>query len=201
MDKIRKYDQHPAIGYKELHQLRQYVKGTKGFIAGGCFKNIFQKQKVRDIDIFFDCEEDFNQALRKYQKSKKYKRVYENETCVGFLNKETKVMVELVRSLYLPCEDTLDRFDFTIVKAAYILPKGKEEYQFVYHAKFFEHLLLGMLVLDEHIEKPVATFNRTLKYAKYGFGLCLESKQILTKEIIERGDITQLTNDLYFGFD
>lgn len=196
-----KYTHHPAGSYKQLHQLRQYVKGTKGFIAGGCFKNIFLNQPIRDIDVFFDCVEDFDQAVKKYAKDKKYKKIYENDNCIGYRNKETKVTVELVRSLLVSCESTLDRFDFTIVKAAYILPKGKEEYQFVYHPKFFEHLMLGKLVIDEHIEKPVATFNRALKYAKYGFGLCLESKQVLTKEVIERGDVSQLTNDLYFGFD
>jgi len=200
MDK-QNYNSQAAIGYRELHQLRQYVKGTKGFIAGGCFKNIFQKQVVRDIDIFFDCEDDFNQAVKKYNKKKEYKKIYENDNCIGYRNIKTKTSVELIRSIYSPVEETLNRFDFTVVKAAYILPKGQEEYKFVYHPKFFEHLLLGKLVIDDHIEKPVATFNRALKYAKYGFGLCLESKQILTKEIIERGDVTQLSNDLYFGFD
>lgn len=197
----KKYSRHPAIGYKDLHQLRQYVKGIRGAIAGGCFKNIFQQQKVRDVDIFFENEKDFNHALKKYSKNTSYKRIYDNENCVGFKHKETKVMVELVRSLYLSCEDTLDKFDFTIVKAAYYLPKGKDIYEFVYHPDFFEHLLLQKLVIDDHIEKPVSTFNRALKYSKYGFGLCLESKQKLTLEIINRGDVTQLSNDLYFGFD
>ena len=35
------------------------MMGHKGYIAGGCFKNIFNGEKIKDIDIFFDDEEEF----------------------------------------------------------------------------------------------------------------------------------------------
>lgn len=35
-----------------LNWLDYYMVGHKGFIAGGCFKNIFCNEKVKDIDIF-----------------------------------------------------------------------------------------------------------------------------------------------------
>ena len=35
-----------------LRFLGQYMQGHKGFIAGGCFKNILSREKVKDVDIF-----------------------------------------------------------------------------------------------------------------------------------------------------
>lgn len=37
--------------------------GHKGFIVGGCFKNIFNHEKVKDIDIFFEKQTDFDDAV------------------------------------------------------------------------------------------------------------------------------------------
>lgn len=39
-----------------LNWLDEYMTGHKGFICGGCFKNIFNKEKVKDLDIFFENE-------------------------------------------------------------------------------------------------------------------------------------------------
>lgn len=37
-----------------LNWLDEYMAGHKGFISGGCFKNIFNKENVKDLDIFFE---------------------------------------------------------------------------------------------------------------------------------------------------
>lgn len=56
------------IGYREnfwmLNWLDEYMTGHKGFICGGCFKNIFNKEKVKDLDIFFENESDFDDAVQ-----------------------------------------------------------------------------------------------------------------------------------------
>lgn len=36
-----------------LNWLDEFMIGHHGFICGGCFKNIFNKEKVKDLDIFF----------------------------------------------------------------------------------------------------------------------------------------------------
>ena len=36
-----------------LNWLNDYLVGHTGFTCGGCFKNIFNKEKVKDLDIFF----------------------------------------------------------------------------------------------------------------------------------------------------
>ena len=45
-----------------LNWLDEYMIGHKGFICGGCFKNIFSKEKVKDLDIFFEKEWGKNPA-------------------------------------------------------------------------------------------------------------------------------------------
>jgi hypothetical protein len=44
----------------KCRKLDPYMSNHKGFIAGGCFKDIFSNKKFRDIDIFFETNEDFN---------------------------------------------------------------------------------------------------------------------------------------------
>ena len=47
----------------QIRWLDKYMEGHKGFIAGGCFKNILSGEKVKDIDIFFESESDFQEAI------------------------------------------------------------------------------------------------------------------------------------------
>lgn len=47
----------------QIRWLDKYMEGHKGFIASGCFKNILSGEKVKDIDIFFESESDFQEAV------------------------------------------------------------------------------------------------------------------------------------------
>lgn len=58
-------DEFIIRGLENLSKLRildTYLIGHKGFIAGGCFKNIFNNERTKDIDIFFRNSLDFNSA-------------------------------------------------------------------------------------------------------------------------------------------
>ena len=44
------------------------------FIAGGCFKNILFGERVKDIDIFFESESDFQEAVDLFNDKKTPKR-------------------------------------------------------------------------------------------------------------------------------
>lgn len=37
----------------KIRRLDKYMTNHKGYIAGGCFKNIFTDTKIKDLDIFF----------------------------------------------------------------------------------------------------------------------------------------------------
>lgn len=68
----------------QIRWLDKYMEGHKGFIAGGCFKNILSGEKVKDIDIFFESEDDFNaneikDRVLKYVYNIKQERSYNND--------------------------------------------------------------------------------------------------------------------------
>lgn len=186
----------------KCRKLDPYMSNHKGFIAGGCFKDVFQNKKFRDIDIFFETAEDFNDALNFYKGNEDYSFVYENNNAVCFSNKNTKKKIELVRSRFAKVEDMLKSFDFTIVKFAYYKETDGEsvEWKYMYHPNFFEDLTNKKLVIDESSSFPVNTFERSYKYRKYGFGMCRETKQKLI-QLLQGVNVDDLGRDLYFGFD
>jgi hypothetical protein len=177
-----------------LGTLNIYLKGIDGYIAGGCFRSIFEGGVPRDIDIFFRGIADFNQAENVYQKE--WKKIYENESAVGFYRKGW-CRVDLVRSVFGPPEEVLNLFDFSITKFA------MDKAEVVYADTYWRDLYLKRLVCDFDIPKPISTFNRTQKYAKYGYFMCRETKVKLLNAI--RADdsryLENLDKSLYWGWD
>lgn len=57
----------------QIRWLDKYMEGHKGFIAGGCFKNILSEEKVKDIDVFFESESDFQEAVNLFNDEKHQK--------------------------------------------------------------------------------------------------------------------------------
>ena len=142
------------------------MEGHKGFIAGGCFKNILSGERVKDIDIFFESEDDFQEAVdlfndEKHQKEG-WKFKYRNEKVCAFQKEGEKAWIEFIESEFGKPEEILRSFDFTVAKMAYYKePKYEEkeddyfpfssasivayEYKLLYHEKFFEHLHMKRL--------------------------------------------------------
>lgn len=180
-----------------------FMTGHKGFIAGGCFKNIFSDQKIKDVDIFFESEGDWNEALNYYKsQTEDFSFVYENENATGFKHIKSKQKLEIIKSRFGKPDELIRDFDFTIAKFAYYKDKSNDdvEYKFIYHPDFFEHLTLKKLVMDESSLFPVNTFERSYKYQKYGFGMCRETKQKLLK-LLQGANVEDVESSLYFGFD
>ena len=50
--------------YRKIKILDKFLQGHKGFVAGGCFKNILNNEHIKDIDVFFRNREDFSQAVQ-----------------------------------------------------------------------------------------------------------------------------------------
>jgi len=188
--------------YSALRKLDFYMARHKGFIGGGCFKNIFLGKEIKDIDVFFNSKEDFAEALKAFKKDEAYVASYENQNAVAFKNKRSNVRVELVRHTYGTPEEMLALFDFSITKFAYYKEETSEgyEYKCVFVDTFFEDLTNRKLVIDGQLIFPVSTFERTYRYKGYGFGLCKESKGKLI-EALQGVDTSDLGNDLYFGID
>lgn len=199
-------EKNPSELYK-IRFLDVYMSGHKGFISGGAFKNIFQDKRIKDVDVFFESEKDFVDAKGYFEANEDYVFSYENQNTIAYKNKKTNIRVELVRNTYGTPEEILKRFDFSITKFAYFKRTvtnedltESTEYSCLIHESFFEHLVCKKLVLEKDILFPVSTFERAFRYRQYGFGLCRESKANLITAL-QGADVSNLSNELYFGID
>lgn len=115
----------------QIRWLDKYMEGHKGFIAGGCFKNILSRERVKDIDIFFESEDDFQEAVdlfndEKHQKEG-WKFKYRNEKVCAFQKEGEKAWIEFIESEFGKLEEILRSFDFTVAKMAYYKEPKYEE--------------------------------------------------------------------------
>lgn len=199
----------PLENYVKLRQLDQYMMGHKGYIAGGVFKNIFNNEKYKDVDIFFESENDYILANHEFRTNSKYTYRYKNQKVTAYLNNETGVTVELIKHRFKRPLDMIDEFDFTITKFVYYKEGDAEEesnWKVAYHKRFFEHLHMKRLVIDQDIIDiilPVNSLNRMFRYARYGYFPCRETKAKIIEAIRGLSSFSEelLTRELYNGLD
>lgn len=225
-----------------LNWLDEFMIGHKGFICGGCFKNIFNHEKVKDIDIFFESASDYEVAVEYFDShsvgyegddkgDEIYRFYYENANVKAYKHIEKDITVELCSKIYGTPEEILNKFDFTVTKFAYYKeevsdsitenplpfediqddifgddleeePDTHIEYRIMHDDKFFEHLHLKRLVTDNEIPYPMSTFERMLRYAKYGYFPCKETKLKIIKALRELSEQqVELSESLYDGMD
>ena len=182
-----------------LRFLDQFMAHHPGYVAGGCFKNLFLGEKIKDVDIFFEDISGFQAAVKIFEENDLYKKAYENDRVTAFRQGGTGIVVELIGSFFNEPGLMIEDFDFSITKAFYCKNDETGEYEFYHHPRFFEHLMNKKLVLDDKILFPLSTFNRSYRYTRYGFGLCGESKEKLILSL--QGFNGVVTSDFYFGID
>lgn len=199
--------------FPSLNILKPYLPDCKCCIAGGCFKSILNHEKIKDIDIFFESKNDFQKAIEYYSNNEDFARVFESNNVVCFKNKYLRV--DLVKSVYGKPESIISKFDFTVTKFAMfweetfdekdvvLQPSIHRELVVIFHPKFFEHLQMKKLVIDADLPFPISTFNRILRYTRYGFMLCRESKLKYLEAVAKakKEDIALLSKELYESFD
>lgn len=184
----------PLSNFIKLRQLDKYMTDHKGYIAGGVFKNIFNNEKFKDIDIFFENEKDYTEAVEHYRGNEEYVLAYKNDKTTAYRNTKTGVILELIRHKYKTPLEMIKEFDFTITKFVYYkeLADGEDDevkevnWKIAYHNKFFEHLHMKRLVIDQETQEiilPVNTLNRMFRYGKYGYFPCRESKAKLIQAL------------------
>lgn len=193
----------------QVKWLYKYMKDHNGFVAGGAFKDIFEGKQVRDLDMFFKSKEDWIEAVDMFKDNEDYAHYYTNNNVTAFKHKVTGVVVECICKVFGEPEEIINNFDFTIAKMAYdyvLDPKSSEEeplYKGIvyYSDKFFEHLTLKRLVIDDKLLYPMDTFHRLFKYAKKGFYPCRMSKIKMMKAIHDIEDISLVDNISFYLAD
>ena len=217
-----------------LNWLDEFMLGHNGFICGGCFKNIFNKEKVKDLDIFFESESDYEDAVQYFdsmtpgyeeadKRNEEYTFYYKNDNVKAYKHIRTGVRIELCSKIFGKPEEILKQFDFSITKFAYYkatiedetgaeieeepIPVSEAidthiEYRVIYADNFFQHLQMKRLVTDGIIPYPMSTFERMLRYAKYGYFPCRETKMKIIKELRKLDDRqVSLSGNFYDGMD
>jgi len=195
--------------FPQIRWLDTHMTGHAGFIAGGCFKQIFTGQRVKDIDVFFASEKEFAEAHDHFKKGGDYVTHYSNEKVEAFKHKESGVVVELIKATFGDPADVIGRFDFTVTKFAYYKHISKDDesgeetltYNCLYHPHFFEHLTLKRLVLDDKIPFPASTFERMFRYGRYGFFPCRETKVKMIDALRDMPLTPDLSLSMYDGLD
>lgn len=167
----------PLDNFPALRPLRKFLIVDGSYIAGGCFKHMFEGKSPRDLDMYFTTEEAFDKAKRSFLDDGWTKK-YESGNAFGII--KDNVSIDLVKFAYKPAEQMIGDFDFTVTKFALVRAgtdeNGEEVFKVVYHPDFFEHLATKRLVIDDRLKLPINTFQRMFKYIRYGFDMCRESK-------------------------
>ena len=147
----------------QINTLHECLKGHKGFIAGGCFKDLIRRFPPKDIDIFFECEEDYNFAFELFLHNTQYTLVKTMDKVQVFRHKIAGMRLELNGIRFGTPFEILDNFDFTLTKFAY----GDD--MCLYHYRFHNHLINRLIHIDNKIISPFSTFRRLSRYVKYGY--------------------------------
>lgn len=181
------FNKETRDNYQMLSWLDQFMIGHNGFICGGCFKNIFNKEKVKDLDIFFHNETDFVDAINYYdsktvgysedgenklsEDEAEYKFLYKNTNVKAYIHKQTGVRIELCNKIFGTPEQILSQFDFTITKFAYYKEEVEDETDAEVSDMLNELVEIGIYTkeevlakIDTHIEYKVLMHNKFFEH-------------------------------------
>lgn len=188
--------------YHELLGIELILKDLSGgYVAGGCFKNLFTGNKPKDLDVFFYKEDDLLKAIVEMTaKADVYKQSYHSDNVACFVHIKTGFRLELNKRNVGTPKEVINKFDFSIARFAMYYDYEDSEVKVVYDADFFKHLHLHRLVIDNEILFPISTFERSYRYARYGYNLCRESKEKLVTAIQNTTDV-DFSKDFYAGID
>ena len=175
------------VEFSELEMLEKFLEGHNGFIAGGCFKDLLSEEKKspKDIDIWFRNEKDFQEAEKYFEKHYEdddvWSAFYSNDNVRAFWNMKDDIVVELVKKAFGTPREILDQFDFTLTKFAFY--KDEEGYSTYYSTDFFDALEEKRMTIDDKCLYPVKTFERMLKYSRYGYRADKDTKILIISKI------------------
>lgn len=202
-----------VFNFRQLIFLNKYALYDNAIVAGGCFKNIFYGEPIKDVDLYFRNEADFNEAIQRANKLVEdgvYRFIYRTKKLECYFDTVSKIRLEFINSIFGQPEEVIDKFDFTVTKFAFYQSDDYidedvflSQFRVRFHEDFFEHLHTKRLVIDDKLLFPFSSFERSYRYRDYGYRLCKESKVKLLLAIRESENLTEteLSQSLYDGLD
>lgn len=209
--------------------------GENVFLAGGFYKNLFLQHTPKDLDFFFTDKESFQEAYNYFSTltvpgstTHLLKLNYENNNAVSYQMEEgIYSSVELIKKEFNDVETTLDRFDFTVTKAAFFRKNGKT---FIMKHIDADKDITTRALRFENIEtvKTENIIERIVRYQNYGFqidynssvaalnkvsGMDLKSQKITADEVLslwskkrderlkKNGAQARVESNLFYEFD
>jgi hypothetical protein len=160
-----------AIRFPQVLPVTRYLHGIKGYIVGGCFKDIFQGRTPKDIDIFFPNEEEYDRAVIHFREQFYETKILEKNAF--FMDHQTNTRIELCKQIVGPVDALLNQFDFTVTRFAVVDSLGGEgtakDMVAYFGDRYFQDLMTKTLVVDHELVNPIRTLKRMLRYSEYGF--------------------------------
>ena len=172
---------------KNIEMLDNYLIGHNGFVAGGCFKDLFSDKPPKDIDIFFENANDFEIAKKLFLK--KHKQKSANDTCATFFDSKLGVSLQLISKVFGSPEKIIDNFDFSVCKFAY------RKTNIVFYDRFFEDINKKIISIGK-MQYPISTLKRAFRYVgAYGYHLSNEQLFIILDAIND--DVDSIYEEYY----
>lgn len=173
-----------------------FLKDNSAFVAGGVLRTMFERIKstnievsspdellnmlkkvdciweMKDIDLFFKSEEDFNKAIEKFNENSETEIYYETDNSVGLTISWDSPVLDLVRREFNNVEETLNNFDFTVSQCA--LYRGEDDkFYLTFSEDFLNDVFCNKLRLTDSIRygkvEAVNPLERTLRHIRYGY--------------------------------
>ena len=132
-----KFQESTEAQLPKLKVLNKFLEFIPGYIAGGCFKNIFFDEPIKDVDIFFKNTTDAEIANSLCDTSPNYEELWQTSQTITYKYKPSGDTVQLITSFFGNPDEVVSNFDFTITKAYYIYNSSSNTFQFFHHYRFF----------------------------------------------------------------
>lgn len=177
-----------------------FISMNNGFIAGGALRHVFKKaidhlhkmneeinistinktfetvtfiNDVKDVDIFFHSQEDFDNALKSFSTvfASEIETLYKTDNSIGISISWDTPVLDLVRRNFGTVDEILNNFDFTITQCA--LYRKEKEYFLTFSEDFLNDLTNSNLRYSHDAQnKKVQPYNpieRAMRYIRYGY--------------------------------
>jgi len=135
------------------------------YIAGGAVRAVFANEPIKDIDIFFFSEADYN----KFKSNviigdlDSNDPAFETDSAISYNYKGMNY--QLIKKMFGTPEFILNNFDFTVCMGLY----SPEENNFLLHDNFLEDLSCRILYYNIESKFPIASIYRMKKYINKGY--------------------------------